>query len=415
MQTFIVLGILIFSGKLVSYLSEKIHLPPVTGMIALGILLGPTVIGLIEPSHLTPEKVFETLTHHHEEHESIEHLMEYFPKQMSFEIIHFLALVGVVILLFNAGLETDLKTVAQAGKISTLVALGGLILPFALGFGISLLFSPGNINKALFIGTILTATSVSVSAISLMALKKLQTREGTTILTAAIIDDVIGIIILSIVIAVISGDRQELINSIVLIIIYMITAILFGWFIIPMLMNFSKMMNIPMSLTATALALMLIFAGLAELSKVAGITGAYLAGMFIARTKYREQVMEGIETIGNSIFIPLFFIFIGLQINLRHGPYDIPFITLFVLAAVLGKIFGSGIMAYVSGFSLKRSFTVGSGMVPRGEVALVIASIGLSYPGVLDTSAFTATVILVIVSSLITPIFLEKGFGSKGA
>lgn len=413
MKTFIILGILLSLGKLVSFISNKIKLPAVTGMIALGIILGPTVFGLIRQDNLTPEYVYKTLHYQHKKHEDIETLMEVFPRQMSFEIVHFLALIGVTMLLFSAGLETDIAILRRAGRVSLLVALGGLILPFLLGFGLSLLFTPDNFQRALIIGTILTATSVSVSAMSLMALKKIQSREGTTIITSAIIDDVIGIIILSVVLAVLSGNINEFVRSILYMSMFLVLAVLFGWFIVPFIMNASKKMNVTMGVNAIALSLMLFFAGLAEASHVAGITGAYLAGLFISRTSYKNAVRESVETIGHSFFIPLFFIFIGLQVNLRIGTYNWLFISLFVLAAIVGKVIGSGGMAWFSGFSPRNAFAVGSGMVPRGEVALVIASIGLNYSNIIDTSTFTATVILVIISSFITPFLLVRGFSQK--
>ncbi len=413
MNIFIILGLLIFSGKLVTYICEKIHLPAVTGMIALGILLGPTVFGLIRPGELTSGIIQHKLKEFHEKDEQIESLEELFPHEMNFEIVHFLSLIGVAMLLFLAGLETDLHTLARSGKASLMVAFGGLILPFIMGYFLAIFFAPGNFQRAFLIGAILTATSVSVSAMSLISLKKIRSREGTTILTAAIIDDVIGIIILSFVLAFISGNRNELILSIILIGVYSISAVLIGWFIVPFIMNLSKKINVSHGVNAIAFSLMLVFAGIAEISCVAGITGAYLAGLFISRTQFRHSVREGIETLGYTLFIPLFFIFIGLQINLRVGPYNWLFIILFILVAIMGKIVGSGIMAKLSGYSLRKSFVIGSGMVPRGEVALVIASIGLHYSNIIDSSTFTATVILVIVSSFITPILLEKGFGNK--
>ncbi len=415
MDTLIILGVLILLGKLVSFLSEKIKLPAITGMILLGILLGPTVFGLIEKDDITPERIHHLFKEAEEKHEHPESLMEIMPKQITYEIVHFLALIGVILLLFSAGLETDLNVLIRAGKVSFLVAMGGLIVPFFFGFGLSMLFDSDNIQRALLIGTLLTATSVSVSAMSLMVLKKIQSREGTTILTAAIIDDVIGIIILSLVLAIISGNRQELIFSIIAIAGYLVISVLVGMYMVPFIMNFSKKMNVTLSVTAVALALMFIFAGVAEVSKVASITGAYLAGLFISRTQFKSMVFERIEIIGHSFFIPLFFIFIGLQVNLREGNYNWFFIVLFVCTAIIGKIIGSGFMARVSGFPAKSAFTIGAGMVPRGEVALVIASIGMSYAGLIDTSTFTATVILVVISSFITPILLERGFKSKEA
>lgn len=413
MHTFVILAILVFLGKVVTALSDRVKLPTVIGMIVLGIALGPTGIGMIRSQELSPREVAEALAEHHESTENMETLMTVFPRQMSFEIVRFLAMIGVTVLLFMAGLETDLRTLARAGKASTMIAIGGVVLPFALGFGLALLFQPDNYGRALAIGAISTATSVSVTAMSLISLKRVQSPEGTAILTAAVIDDIIGIILLSVVVAVISGDRNELYASTGLIAGYLAAAIVCGWFLVPLVMNLSKKMDVTMGVNAVALSLMFFFAGVAEVSRVAGITGAYLAGVFVGRTRFRHTVRDGIETIGHSLFIPLFFIFIGLQVNLRAGTFNWLFIVLFILTAVLGKVIGAGLMARLARFSWRRSLAVGGGMVPRGEVALVIASIGLHYPNVLTSSAFTATVLLVVASSLIAPFLLARGFAEK--
>ncbi|MBD3315559.1 MAG: cation:proton antiporter [Chitinivibrionales bacterium] len=413
MHTFLILAILIFLGKAIAALSDRIKLPTVIGMIALGIALGPTGVGMIRTQELSPAEVSETLAEHHENIENIETLMTVFPRQMSFEIIRFLASIGVTVLLFMAGLETDLRTLARAGKASVLIAIGGVVIPFAMGFGLSLLFQPSNYVRAAVIGAISTATSVSVTAMSLISLKRVQSREGTTILTAAVIDDIIGIILLSVVVATISGDRRELYTSAAFIVGYLIAAIVIGWFVVPFVMNLSKKMDVTMGVNAIALSLMFFFAGVAEISRVASITGAYLAGVFVGRTQFRHTVREGLETIGHSFFIPLFFIFIGLQVNLTKGTFDWVFIALFILTGIAGKIIGAGAMARAARFSWRRSLAVGGGMVPRGEVALVIASIGLHYPNVLTSSAFTATVLLVVASSLVAPFLLARGFAGK--
>jgi len=143
---------------------------------------------------------------------------------------------------------------------------------------------------------------------------------------------------------------------------------------------------------------------------VASITGAYMAGLFIGRTPFRQQLIEHIEVIGHSLFVSIFFVFIGLRIDLASGSYHWPFILGFVVLAILSKALGAGFLARLGGFSTRSSFIIGSGMIPRGEVALVIASIGLSQPQFFGTGEFTATVILVIVSSLLTPLLLNAGY-----
>jgi Kef-type K+ transport system membrane component KefB len=408
----IILALLVFLGKGIAVLSDYAKIPPVVGMILLGLLLGPTGLGLVEPGDISMELLRQRLTAIHGTG-GTEGLMELLPGQVSYEIIRFLALIGVVILLFIAGLETDLRVLSRAGKTASVVAVGGIVVPFALGFGVSLLFFPGNFSRALVLGTILTATSVSISVMSLMALKRIQSKEGTTILTAAIIDDVAGIVVLSVVLAVIAGDRFSLLLSLGMIVGYLAVAILVGWFLIPLIMNLSRRMNVSMSVNAVALSLMFLFAGAAEISRVAAITGAYLAGLFIGRTQVRNTVREGIETIGHTLFIPIFFIFIGIQIDFGQGQLDLLFALSFVAVAIVGKIAGSGIAAWLGGFSPKKAFAIGAGMVPRGEVALVIASLGMQYPGALDASGFTATVVLVMVSSLVTPILLARAYRQK--
>ncbi|MBD3343700.1 MAG: hypothetical protein GF401_01405 [Chitinivibrionales bacterium] len=415
MHTLLILSLLLLLGKATPYLFNKIKLPPLVGLIFLGIILGPTLLGVIEPPELTASSFKErVVSHYGNEKETVE-LSEMLPSQVTWEIIHFFSLIGVIILLFIAGLETDIRTFVRAGKTSSMVAFGGIVFPFILGFLVSLLFDPANINRALLVGTLLTATSVSVSVMSLMAHKKIQSKEGTTIITAAIIDDIIGIIILSIVLAAISGDKNGVLINILLMVVYLVGSVAFGWFLVPFFMNISKKMSEPKSVTAVALALMFLFAAAAELSHIAGITGAYLAGLFIGRTHLKKAVKENIEIIGHSLFVPLFFIFIGLQIDLKQGNYNWGFIILFVLVALVGKFVGSGLLARLSGFSMKSSFIIGAGMMPRGEVALVIASLGLRYSNIFDPGIIAATVLLIITSSFLTPILLERGFVGKEA
>ena len=389
-------------------------MPAVVGLIALGLLLGPTVLSLVSPGSLSPDALCEHMRENVSGEDNGKILTEILPQQVQFELIRFFALVGVSILLFMAGLETDPATMLRAGRSSLAIASGGVALPFLSGCLLSLLFSPGNMPRALLTGTILTATSVSVSAMSLMGMKKIQSREGTAILTAAIIDDLLGIIILSVVLATISGDRSQMMTTATYMVAYLGMAVAAGMFLVPFLMNVTRRLSGPMSANAVALGLMFLFAGCAEVSHVAGITGAYLAGLFVGRTQLRDTVRRGMETIGHSLFVPFFFIFIGLQIDLKQGPYNWGFISLFLLVAVLGKILGSGLMARASGFRARSAFTIGAGMIPRGEVTLVIASVALHHSGVLDASTFAATVMLVIVSSFITPLLMSWGFAERG-
>lgn len=410
MHVLILLALLLFLSLGVSWLCRRIKLPSVVGMIALGIVLGPTVMDVVEPPGPELEQWKEVLK---EAEGAPERFGEIFPKTFAFEIVHFIATVGVVMLLFIAGLETDLNRLLRVGTTSVYVAVGGIVVPFGLGFGLSLLFAPENLARAMVVGTILVATSVSISVMSLMGLKKVQSREGTTILTSAIIDDVIGIILLSIVLSFLGEEEGRLVKGLALIAVFLLGACLLGWFAIPFVVNLSRRMDSSAGINMGALSLMFLFAGVAEVSGVAAITGSYLAGLFVGRTQHRATIRESMEIMAHSLFVPVFFVFVGLQTNLAEGTYNWLFIALFVVAAIASKLVGSGLAARMRGFSARSSFAIGAGMVPRGEVALIIALIGMRDTQVLDAGIFTATVIMVVLTSLVTPLMLERAFVEK--
>ena len=379
----IFLAVLIFFSKLVSDLFTRINLPPVLGMILIGLIIGPTGFDLLTDAH-------------------------------DMEKLYFFAEIGVIILLFMAGMETDLQQMKKIGKNALLIAISGVIVPLILGYGVSYLFLHNQI-ESIMLGVVLTATSVSVTVMTLMDMKKLGTVEGTTIMGAAIIDDVIGIFVLTIVLALTQkGSGGNVWGSFLMILLYIGGASLVGIFVFPILLNLVDKLKSEKPVVTTALALLFLFAWAAQKAEIAAITGAYLAGVFVAQTRFKKRVEEGVNLIGQVVFVSLFFVFIGVKTQLRGGNIDWWFSLAYVAVAIVAKIIGAGGMARILGFDWKRSMRIGSGMIPRGEVALVVATlVSVSQGGSLDDKHFSSVVFMVIISAFVTPFLLKLFFKEK--
>lgn len=367
------LALILIFAKVGSSLSLKLKMPPVLGMLIIGIILGPSGFDIVKTDI----------------------------------VISYLAKIGVIMLLFSAGLETDIKKMKSQGKISLFTALGGVIIPFVLGYFTALFFGKDHYNATL-VGTVLTATSVSVTVMTLIDMKRLHSPEGTSILGAAIIDDIIGIILLTFVFGLHSGGTN-ITWSIGKIFIFFILTFLIGYFLIKPAIFYSKRLNIEYSVLSIALAICFFFAWGAKISGVAEITGAYFAGLFIGQTDSKRNIIEGIEALGQSFFVSVFFINIGLETHLEKVSGNPWFIILIIIFAVAGKSFGAGFGAKFGGFTWKQSIRTGFGMIPRGEVALIISSMALT-KGIFTQTEFSTTVLLVIISAIVTPFLLKMSF-----
>ena len=325
-------------------------------------------------------------------------------------IIEWLSRVGVLLLLFEAGLETNLRELKKQGRVAIFATIGGVTLPFLGGFGVSYMFYH-SVHHALFTGTMLVATSVGVTVMTLMDMKKLKSSEGITILGAAILDDIIAIIILTFVIGFVQKDSNIYI-SILKIFGYFLTTFIVGSFLIKPVVHFSRKMNVEFALVSIALGVAFLFAWLAELVGVAEITGAYLAGLFFGQSRGKRTITDGIDSLGQIFFVAIFFVNIGLKTELHFSNAHIIFGLLFVLTAIITKIFGAGIGAKIGGYNWRSSFIIGVGMVPRGEVILVVAALALEL-NVIEKIEFSNVVVLVITSAILTPIALKKLFLTK--
>ena len=376
-EIFFSLAIIIIGSKILGAFSRKFNQPPVIGMLLLGIVLGPSVFHLIEPS----------------------------------EIIIWIGKTGVLFLLFEAGLETDLKRIKKDSKQAALPAAGGIILPFALGFALSYIISK-NITQSLIIGVIFTATSVSVSVMTLLDLGKLKGVEGRCIVNAAIIDDIVGILLLTFIFgfAVQSGGQSvSFIKPFINIIVFFVGSIVIGLFLLKPLFNNLKKLMLDNVVVSISVAVVMLYSWFAEHTGLAAITGAYFAGLFIGQTNYKHSVQNGISVVGKSFFVDVFFVTIGLEFNLFKIDANPWFIVLFVGLAIFGKLIGSGLGAKLTKFDNVRSFRIGAGMIPRGEVALIVANMALA-KDLITQDVLSATIFMVIVSAVVTPLLLKFGF-----
>jgi Kef-type K+ transport system membrane component KefB len=315
--------------------------------------------------------------------------------------------IGVILLMFIAGLETDTRQMRQVGKVAFISASMGVLLPFAAGTAFALA-SHYSLPASLFLGTLLTATSVSISAQTLKDLGKLTSKEGTTILGAAVIDDVLGLLVLSALLAFTLG--QNPVGSLLKMVLYFPIAFVVGRYLFPLLSHWlPRLLAVEVRL-GFVLALVFFYAWSAEsLGNVAAITGAYIAGVLMSSTDMREWVHDGMSKLGYSLFIPLFFIGIGTQATFQ-GIWDSPSLVWFSLSligiGIVTKVVGCGGGALLGGFRPEEALKVGVGMISRGEVALITATIGLQ-AGLVTPALFSATVLMTIITTVVTPPLLK--------
>jgi Kef-type K+ transport system membrane component KefB len=402
LQLLLLLAIIVPAAKLAGALANRIGQPAVFGEILVGLILGPTVLDILGwPlfAHALPT------THHGN------------PPEL-YEVIRDLAELGVILLMFIAGMETNLDEMRRVGKVAFWSATGGVVFPLVGGTLVSTAFGLPLFWEGIFIGTILTATSVSISAQTLIELGRLRSREGSTILGAAVIDDVQGIVLLSLVVAFAktsgSVDVMQVGLVVVKMVAYFAVAIFVGRHLTPVC-RWADRLGVSQGLLAVVIAIALFYAWAAEAGGgVAAITGSYLAGVMFAQTPYKHRIDEGIHPLTYSMLVPVFFISIGLAANGRQLGEHVAFTVVLVVVAIVTKAIGCGALARVTGFNTAESVRVGVGMISRGEVGLIVAGYGLAN-GIIGRDVFSASVIMVLVTTMITPPLLRLSFPKEGA
>ena len=379
------LAIIIVFAKLFGILARKCKAPQVVGEIIAGLLIGPSVLGFVHQSDFLVE----------------------------------MAEVGVVLLMFSAGLETDLKELMKTGPIALLIACAGVFIPliggtlFYMGFYGAAPWGSEAFYKAVFMGVIMTATSVSITVQSLKEMGKLKGKVGTTILSAAIIDDVIGIIVLTFVIGFKNQDSNP--TSVVFSsLLFFLLAFVVGMVVYRIFKKLNEKYPHTQRIPILSLALCFFFAYAAErYFGIADITGAYVAGVVLCSIQDSSYIDQKMEISSYMIFGPIFFASIGFKTSIEHFTGSILLFSVgFVIIALITKIIGCGLMAKICKFSFPDSLKIGVGMMTRGEVALIVAQKGLSV-GLLTSEYFTSVILLIIVSSVFTPILLKLLYAKK--
>ena len=377
------LAIILFAAKLFGTAGKKVGIPEVVGEILAGLLVGGAVLGIVRESDFLSKT----------------------------------AEIGVIMLMFEAGLGTNIQELKKSGLKATLIACMGVLVPMILGALVFMCFygfdAPGTerFNRGLFIGTIMSATSVSITVAALKELGKLNDRVGTTIVSAAIIDDVIGIIVLTVVTGLSGkGGAADNAGSVVLKVVLFFAAAIGTGFLVYKGMawldhRYTHQRRIPIISLCYCFAL----AYAAEtFFGIADITGAYVAGVILCNLADRDYIERRVDISSYMIFAPVFFAGIGLKTTFGTMNATLIFFSIaFVAAALLGKVAGCGGCARMLGFDRKDSLRIGTGMMTRGEVALITAQKGLSV-GLLTADFFTPVILLILVSSVITPILLKK-------
>ncbi|MEA4854712.1 MAG: cation:proton antiporter [Christensenella sp.] len=384
------LALILLSTKILGLVTQKFKMPQVVGALLAGIILGPACLGLIDNTSL----------------------------------IKALSEIGVIVLMFTAGMESDIHQLKKAGKASLIIALLGVIVPLVVGFAVAGVFNNPSVIQTdletnrflqnIFIGVILTATSVSITVETLKEMGKLSSKVGVTILGAAVIDDILGIIALTVITSL--ADPNVNVGIVLLKIIgFFAFAIGIGFLVYKVFKKWSdRHIDDHRRFVVMAFVICLLMAFVAEeWFGVADITGAFIAGLLLSGTSHAKYIASRFETLSYTLLSPIFFASVGLSVVLTDMSFMlIMFAVVLLLVAIATKIVGCGLGARICGFSGKESMQIGCGMVSRGEVALIVANKGAAV-GLMSPLLFGPVVIVVVVTTIISPILLKLSFKKK--
>jgi Kef-type K+ transport system membrane component KefB len=378
LQLVFLLAVILLVAKTAGYLSIRLGQPSVLGELLVGVVLGPSLVNLLQLPFLHSETLGE--------------------------IVKMFSEIGVLLLMFIAGLELEFHELQHTGRVSALSGTLGVFVPVLLGWGVGLAFKL-EMESAIFLGLALGATSVSISAQTLMEMKALRSRVGLGLLGAAIFDDILVILLLSVFFALTDGSGNFI--SLLLIfgrmLLFFGLATAFGLWVLPRLVRWVR--GLPISQNILSLAVITLFGyGLAAelVGGMAAITGAFLAGLMFARSPERETLQPRISSLAYGFFVPIFFVGIGLQVNLASLSDGFLLAAVLITVAVVGKFLGAGLGARLAGFAWRESAQMGAGMISRGEVGLIVASVGAD-AGLVTPAQFSAIIGMVVASTLITP------------
>ena len=388
-EMIIAIIVILLGTKVASHLCSRIGIPAVIGELLIGILVGPALLNLVHPS----------------------------------DVLHVFSQIGVVLLMFLAGLESDFNLLKKYLKPSVSVAILGILFPLILCGLVGAMFNLSTMS-AIFLGIVFSATSVSISVQVLKEYRRLDTEEGSIILGAAVVDDIVVVLIVSIFSTIVNLEGAftlsgqlfwDLLGTKIL---FFFILYVFAKFLLNPFMTFAKKLVATEGEVAIALVLCLAFALLSETLGMSDVIGAFFMGLLLSSHSSKHTVESRVSTIGYSLFIPIFFVSIGLDIQFSAFKEHAIFIILLSIAAVLSKLLGGYISGRLSKIDANRSWIVGAGMVSRGEMALIIVQLGRGL-NLITGSIYSAIVVAIIISTLISPLlikfFIERSTATKQA
>jgi len=397
METHIILfeiAAILLLARLLAEIASRLRIPPIFGELCAGILLGPTVLGWITP------------------HDTLKLLAE----------------IGIILLLFEVGLETDIERLARAGHHAVIVALGGFILPFVIGYAVCHYLFNMSVLLSLFIGGTLTATSIGFTVRILADLGRHQSREGQIVLGAAVIDDLLGIFLLAILYEFAVSGNVSLYNSgkiILFVTVFFMMAPIIAKLLLPLIQHFHRQRHIPGLIPIVLVSLVMIFAALAHTIGAPHILGGFAAGIALSRRfflpfgvslhsdpDFTHHVQNQMRPV-IQIFTPIFFVMVGLSLDLRHVDWSSAFIWVFSLtltvAAILGKLLGPWLVRE----TIPTRIAIGMAMVPRGEVGLIFAELGRTTE-IFTPAVYAGMIIVITYTTLAAPLWIKLFYARYG-
>ncbi len=393
LQLIFAIAIIIAAAKLGGYLSHRLGQPTVAGKVLVGLILGPSVLNFLQWPIFTDPHLGESIV--------------------------YLAELGVLLLMFTAGLNLHLSDLAKSGKVAVLAGTLGFALTLAMGFVLAMVFS-FDPRQALFLGLLLAPTSIGISAQTLIELKVLRTKVGVSLLGAAVVDDSLAVLGVSVFLALQGSGSMDGLASGGLVflrmLLFLVVASALGIWLIPRLSRLAEKLPVSQGLFAFAFITVLLYAWAAEvLGGMAAIIGAFMAGLFLARSPLKKRIETAFVPVVYGIFVPIFFVSVGLSADVRQiTAGDIGLVVALCLVVILSKLLGAGLAGVFGGMRGQETLQLGVGMIPRGEVTLIVATVGIT-EGLIGVEVFSVAVGIVIVTVLLTPVLLRRAFARAAA
>ncbi len=373
------LAIILFATNIIRALSTRYKVPPVIGLLLIGFVFGPSLFNII--------KLDVTIS--------------------------WIAQVGVLFLIFSAGVQTNLKRLKDDSRQASLPSVGAIVFPFACGYLLTFLFTYSFVSS-LVTGTIFAAASISIPLMTLIEIDRFKSTEGRCIVNVAIINDIVSIVLISVLMSVSINEGSiyyvALLPLLQIAFFFFVTFVI-GKFILLNIYANSKRLNLENSLLSFSIALILLYAWFAELLGLEAIMGALICGFFIGQTSARHSIDSGITQLGKSFFVDVFFVSIGLGVNLRELSFNPLFLALFIMIAMISKFAGSFTGALLTRFDVTRSLRIGVGLIPRGEVSLIISAAAFNR-GLISMEIQSMAILLVVISSIIAPFLIKLSYTS---